>query len=64
MASLGPHPDTFVAWAWAVNGFASVTSSIVAVVLSMVVGFNAVLLAALAAYLVAVLTLRALPRPA
>jgi len=54
----------FVAWAWAVNGFASVTSSIVAVILSMVVGFNVVLIAALAAYVVAVVTLRGLPRPA
>lgn len=63
VARLGTHPDVFVAWAWAVNGFASVTSSIVAVILSMVVGFNAVLLAALAAYVVAVVTLRGLPRP-
>jgi spermidine synthase len=64
VARLGSHAETFVAWAWAVNGFASVTSSILAVILSMVLGFNAVLVAALATYVVAVVTLRGLPRPA
>jgi hypothetical protein len=61
VSRLGPHGAAFVAWAWAINGFASVVSSILAVILSMVVGFQAVLMLAVAFYLVAALALRGLP---
>jgi MFS family permease len=61
VSRLSPHAPEFVAWGWAVNGFASVVSSILAVILSMVIGFNAVLTLAIAFYLLAALTLIALP---
>lgn len=48
----------YVAWAWAVNGFASVVSSVLATMLSMTVGFGNVMLLALALYWVAVAALR------
>jgi spermidine synthase len=37
------HRETFVAWAWAVNGFCSVVSSVVATMLSMTLGFDGVM---------------------
>ena len=43
------------------NGFASVVSSILAVILSMVLGFNAVLMAAIAVYLVGIRALAGIP---
>jgi hypothetical protein len=71
VSRLSPHAAEFVAWGWAVNGFASVVSSVLAVILSMVIGFNAVLMLAIGFYLLAVLALlglpeglRAHPRPA
>jgi hypothetical protein len=45
-------PD-FIPWAWALNGYASVVSAALATLLAMELGFNAVLLAALACYGVA-----------
>jgi len=50
------HPD-FVAWAWGVNGGASVVGSILAIVLAMTYGFPAVTILGLAVYVVGVLTL-------
>ena len=61
VSRLGPHAAEFVAWGWAVNGFASVVSSILAVILSMVIGFNAVLMLAIVCYLIAAVTLLRLP---
>jgi len=61
VAGVSRHPAEFVALAWAVNGFASVVSSILAVILSMVVGFNAVLMAAIAVYLVGIRALAGIP---
>ena len=61
VAGVSHHRAEFVAWAWAVNGFASVVSSILAVILSMVVGFNAVLMAAIAVYLVGIRALAGIP---
>ena len=46
-----------VPWAWAVNGLASVSSSVLAVVLAMVFGFDGVAIAALAIYCVGTLSL-------
>ncbi len=52
----------YVAWGWAVNGFASVIGSVLATILAMTYGFGIVLALALAMYLVAVFALRGLVR--
>jgi MFS family permease len=57
-----PHREEYVAWGWAVNGFFSVISSIMATVLSMTLGFTAVMYLALALYLIAAGALLAIPR--
>jgi hypothetical protein len=54
IAQLGAFPREYVAWGWAVNGFASVVGSVLATILSMSFGFDFVLLMGLAAYVVAV----------
>jgi hypothetical protein len=54
---------TYVAWAWAVNGFFSVIGSLLATMASMTWGFRAVLFGALAIYLAACLVLRSLSSP-
>jgi hypothetical protein len=52
-----------VPWAWAVNGLASVFSSVLAVVLAMAIGFDGVAVVALAIYVVGTLSLvRVLPK--
>ncbi|MGD0254939.1 MAG: hypothetical protein ABSB99_05215 [Acidimicrobiales bacterium] len=53
IAQRGSFPREYVAWGWAVNGFASVVGSVLATILSMSFGFDFVLLMGLAAYLVA-----------
>jgi len=50
-----------VAWAWAVNGFLSVISSILATMLSMTFGFTVVLALAVLVYLVGILALIRIP---
>jgi hypothetical protein len=55
------HGDHFVAWAWAVNGFFSVVSSVGTTLVSMVIGFNAVMWIGLAIYLVALAALACIP---
>jgi MFS family permease len=50
----------YVAWAWAVNGFASVIGSVLATILSMTYGFGVLLVLGLAMYAVAVVCLYAL----
>lgn len=45
--------ESFVPWAWAVNGAATVVGSVVTVIVSMNFGFHAVLLAAACIYVVA-----------
>ena len=52
---LSDHPDEYVAWAWAVNGFFSVIGSVLSTILAMSYGFSAVQLVALGVYGVAVL---------
>ena len=55
------HPlREYVAWGWAVNGFASVVGSVLTTLLAMTFGFAVVLLFGLAAYVVAILALRGL----
>ena len=50
--ALGDADPAFAPWAWAINGFLSVFSSLFAIVLAMAVGFNLVLLIAAAIYAV------------
>ena len=40
----------FVPWAWGINGFASVVSAVLAIVLAIELGFSAVIVAAVACY--------------
>jgi spermidine synthase len=57
------HGDVFVAWSWAVNGFFSVVSSVLATILSMTIGFDMVLVTALAIYAVGIAALTRIPAP-
>jgi MFS family permease len=52
----------YVAWGWAVNGFASVVGAVLTTILAMAFGFRVVLFVALVVYGVAVLALRGLLR--
>jgi hypothetical protein len=63
VAALTPQREAYVAWCWAVNGFFSVVSSVLATMLSMTFGFRGVLFLALLAYAVAVLALARIPAP-
>lgn len=57
------HREAFVAWAWAVNGFCSVASSVLATVLSMIVGFAGVMACGAALYVLGIAALlRVRPR--
>jgi hypothetical protein len=62
VASLTDHPTEYVAWGWAVNGFASVVGAVLTTLLAMTFGFDTVLVLGLAVYLVALLVLRGLLR--
>ena len=62
VASLTTHQSEYVAWGWAVNGFASVIGSVLTTILAMAFGFNTVLALALIVYAVALFTLRGLVR--
>jgi hypothetical protein len=62
VAGLTRYPREYVAWGWAVNGFASVIGAVLTTILAMALGFGAVLVLALVVYAVAVLALRGLLR--
>jgi len=62
VASLTDHPSEYVAWGWAVNGFASVIGAVLTTLLAMTFGFQVVLLLGLGVYLLALATLRGLLR--
>jgi len=64
VAALSKEPREYVAWSWAVNGFATVVGSVLATILAMSYGFHTVLWVALVLYAVAVVTLSALQRAA
>lgn len=64
VAALSEHQREYVAWAWAVNGFFSVVSSVLATILAMSLGFGIVLLLAAMAYAVGVAALMRIPAPA
>jgi Spermidine synthase len=55
VSGLSDHPDEYVAWSWAVNGFFSVIGSVLTTILAMSFGFRLVQLVALGIYGVAVL---------
>jgi hypothetical protein len=63
IAALTEHRREYIAWAWAVNGFFSVISSVLATLLAMSFGFKLVLALALVAYLIGVAALLRLPAP-
>ncbi len=54
ISGLGSFPREYVAWGWAVNGFASVVGSVLATMLAMSFGFDVVLGLGLASYVLAV----------
>jgi hypothetical protein len=62
VAGITKHPREYVAWGWAVNGFASVIGAVLTTILAMALGFGVVLVLALVVYGVAVLALRGLLR--
>jgi hypothetical protein len=62
VSRLSAHPREYVAWCWAINGFASVVGSVLATILAMTYGFRIVFVIAFALYLIALVALRALTR--
>jgi hypothetical protein len=62
VAGLTSFEREYVAWAWAVNGFASVVGAVLTTMLAMVFGFQTVLWLALLVYAVALAALRVLVR--
>lgn len=60
VAGLSPFHREYVAWGWAVNGFASVTGAVLTTVLAMMFGFTVVMVIALVLYLLAITMLRLL----
>jgi len=64
VSGMTEHESEYVAWGWAVNGFASVIGSVLTTILAMTYGFNTVLVIAVAVYLVALAVLWRLLGPA
>jgi MFS family permease len=62
VSRLTNHPTEYVAWSWAVNGFASVVGAVLTTVLAMAFGFQVVLVISLGVYLLALVVLRTLVR--
>jgi hypothetical protein len=60
VSAMSEAPREYVAWGWAVNGFASVVGAVLATLLSMTFGFHVVLWLGLLAYLIAMLAWRRL----
>jgi len=58
LSQIAAHRPDLVPWAWGINGCASVQSAILATLLAMSFGFRAVVLTALALYLLAAATFR------
>ena len=61
LAGATRHAREYIAWAWAVNGFFSLISSIMRKILAMMLGFQGVLLLALAIYGVGVVAVLGIP---
>jgi spermidine synthase len=64
VAAVTRFGEEFVAWGWAVNGFFSVVSSVLATMLSMTFGFDRVMLAGAIVYVVGIVALLRIPAPA
>jgi spermidine synthase len=64
VSRLTPYREEYVAWGWAVNGFFSVMSSVLATMLAMTYGFTVVLYTALAIYVVGIAALSRIPQSA
>jgi spermidine synthase len=64
VARLTEFSRQYVAWGWAVNGFASVVGAVLTTILAMTFGFRVVLFLALVVYAIAVVALRGLLRDA
>jgi hypothetical protein len=63
VSALTDHGAEYVAWSWAINGFASVVGSVLTTLVAMSFGFDIVLVAAVWAYLIALVALRGLRAP-
>ena len=63
VTALTPHGDRFVAWCWAVNGFFSVVSSVLATMVAMAAGFGWVMVAAGLVYAVGIFALLTVSLP-
>ena len=63
ISGLTEYHREYVAWGWAVNGFASITGAVATTLLAMMFGFNTVLTIAFVFYMAALLALRVLTRP-
>jgi predicted MFS family arabinose efflux permease len=61
VASLTRHGQQYIAWSWAINGYFSVVSSVLATMLSMSFGFRVVLMLAFVVYAIGVLALSKIP---
>ena len=61
ITSITTHDREYVAWAWAVNGFFSVVSSVLAMILGMSIGFQSVLGVALVVYAIGCFAISQLP---
>ncbi len=64
MRFTGRHDPSLLPWVWGVNGCFSVLASILSVVIAMTFGFAAVLQCAAVSYLVALMALRRIGKPA
>ncbi len=60
LSTLTTRPPSLTAWAWGINGCASVISAILATLLAIHFGFNVVILLALACYFAAAVSFPAL----
>jgi hypothetical protein len=63
VARLTKHSNEYVAWGWAVNGFASVIGAVLSTILAMMFGFQTVLFVSLGVYCIALAVLYSLLRP-
>ena len=59
VSELTDAPEAYAAWAFGVNGAFSVVASVASTILAMTIGFRALILVALAVYVVGVVALRA-----
>ena len=57
ISTLSQYKKEYVAWGWAVNGFFSVISSVLATILAMTFGFTIVLYIALGIYIIGAVSL-------